>query len=1495
MQSKNLHTALAYAAAIITALAGLTALAGWHIDNDALKTFGFGGVTMKVNTTLCFLFSGLALFFLQNESRRLNIILARVFAAATFLLGLAVLSQYIFRINLGVDEFLFRDAPDSLGTINPGRMAPNTTLNFVLLGMVLFAFSFKKLERNHAVLFLFISAFTISLIGLLGYLFGLTEFTGLAVYTKMAINTALVFVVLSTGIYFTMYNSKRTSTTLEYKLLSGLTVATVVILIGAVISLASIQSLVSASDNVEHTLHVKQELGKLNGEVYELVAAGRAYLLSGNETFLESWKLSKANIPKLIGNIEDLTKDNTKQQNELAALKQIVRELINFSESLVATYKTSGKEAAEELFSTLKGKKINDEIDKIVTRMSDEESQLVLERNARETSRAVNTFTIIVLNLGLVLLLFALLYVLVKKDISGRRKAEAALLKLNEELECRVRERTAELAQSVEQIKKANRVYAVLSNVNQAIVRVKDQQTLFGEACRIAVDDGKFRMAWIGMVDEQANKFTPVATAGLGKEFIGGLEIDLSNDKIKDIPIVRVLKSGTNYLENDIANEVNMNRISENILKSGFKSSAAFPINLSGKTVGAFMLYSDEEHFFNVAEVKLLDEMAMDISFAMESIENEAKRNRAEEKLHRANERFNRLVSSLNDVVWTATIEGSEILDVNQSFQNIYGITLEELKANPNLWIEMVHPEDRHIAEASRKELREKGKSETEYRIVKPDGTIAWLFDRKSLIYDETGKLVQMGGIAKDITEQKNAEELIITQRDLGLKINSITTLDELYTISIDALLYTTGMECGGIYLFDNEGQNLDLIYSIGLSKQFCEATSHFDGQSDHVKFVNTGKPAFIEYARLPVKFSDIVKKENLQSFILLPLLNKDKVVGCINLASRKQIAVPIRQQNGIETIAVLVANALERIRNEEEIRNMNVELEMKVEQRTAELREKEENFRNMANNISQLAWMADEQGSIFWYNQRWFDYTGTTLDEMNGWGWQKVHHPDHVKAVVKKIKHCFETGEVWEDTFPLRGNDGLYRWFLSRAVPIRDEQGNVLRWFGTNTDITENRRAEQEIKEAKLEAERANLAKSEFLSRMSHELRTPMNSILGFAQLMNMGELTPNHKIGVDHILKSGKHLLDLINEVLDLSRIEAGELSISIEPVQIRGIVAETLDVVKPLATSKNITFEFPESPVSDMFVKSDRQKLKQVLLNLLSNAVKYNREGGTVRVECSQTQATSYKPQATSSQQLEAVSLKPDTVKKSISNIQYPISNFPEPGQPATRNPQPGTIRISITDTGKGIAPEYMDRLFNPFERIGAEISEVEGTGLGLAVSKKLMEAMNGTIGVDSEPGVGSAFWIELPQAESQVERHERNGGFIKPETESAVSGTLLYIEDNVSNIHLVEQILEMHRPQIRLITEMYGKRTVQLATDFQPDMILLDLDLPDIHGSEVLKLLRKDSATKTIPVVVLSADAMNSQIDKLMKSGAKNYLVKPLNVLEFLKVVDEVMKK
>lgn len=384
-------------------------------------------------------------------------------------------------------------------------------------------------------------------------------------------------------------------------------------------------------------------------------------------------------------------------------------------------------------------------------------------------------------------------------------------------------------------------------------------------------------------------------------------------------------------------------------------------------------------------------------------------------------------------------------------------------------------------------------------------------------------------------------------------------------------------------------------------------------------------------------------------------------------------------------------------------------------------------------------------------------------------------------------------------------------------------------------------RAATEAANEAREEAERANQAKNEFLSRVSHELRTPFNAVLGFAQILEMDDLTDDQRESVEQIIRAGRHLLDLINEVLDISRIESGVLSLSVEPVELRELAGEGLDLVRGMAAERAIELRVDLHGAEDTYVMADRQRLKQVLVNMLANAIKYNREHGTV-----------------------TLSFRGDR----------------------------GLVRIEVADAGPGIPEDRLDRLFSPFERLGAEQGEIEGTGLGLAVSKRLVEAMGGAIGLASSSPQGSTFFVELPRAESPAGAHEPSETPGPRPPSAPGSRTVLYVEDNLSNLTLVERILAL-RPDVRVLSATHGRRGVELALAHLPEMIFLDLDLPDVPGQEVLRTLKEDPRTTGIPVVVISADVVRRHTEELLMAGARAYLTKPLDVPAFLAVVDEAL--
>ena len=380
-----------------------------------------------------------------------------------------------------------------------------------------------------------------------------------------------------------------------------------------------------------------------------------------------------------------------------------------------------------------------------------------------------------------------------------------------------------------------------------------------------------------------------------------------------------------------------------------------------------------------------------------------------------------------------------------------------------------------------------------------------------------------------------------------------------------------------------------------------------------------------------------------------------------------------------------------------------------------------------------------------------------------------------------------------------------------------------------------------EELVAASREARAANSAKSEFLSRMSHELRTPLNSIIGFSQLLEMDDLDSTQREYVERVLSGGRHLLSLINEVLDLARIESGALGISVEPVDASAAVEDALELVRPLALRRSIELVAAHGG-GPVYVLADQQRLRQVLLNLLSNAVKYNQIGGSVRL---------------------------------------------------TLDRRGERLSIGVHDTGPGLTRGDIEKAFVPFERLDVLNGDIEGTGLGLPLSKLMLEAMGGRLSVESEPGAGSVFRVELPLDPNPPGGRETTEAVLEADgpVDPDQAASILYIEDNASNIRLVEHMLA-RRPAVRLLTAVQGRRGLELAEQHCPDVVLLDLHLPDMHGSEVLRRLRANERTQHIPVIVVSADATGRQVERLLESGAQGYLTKPLDVPEFLRTVDAV---
>jgi len=458
--------------------------------------------------------------------------------------------------------------------------------------------------------------------------------------------------------------------------------------------------------------------------------------------------------------------------------------------------------------------------------------------------------------------------------------------------------------------------------------------------------------------------------------------------------------------------------------------------------------------------------------------------------------------------------------------------------------------------------------------------------------------------------------------------------------------------------------------------------------------------------------------------------------------------------------------------------------------------------------------------------------------------------HPDDRKYVIDSIDDCVLNGTEYNVEHRVVWPDGSVHWLHESGDVVRSKGGKPLHMLGVVQDITSRIEFDNTLQEAKDDAERANLAKSKFLSSMSHELRTPMNAIMGFSQLLSMDPHEPlsiQQKESVGEITSAGQHLLSLINEILDLSRIEAGHVNLSIETVDLIKIINESYHLMMPLATKRNIEIKV-SSALSYLegntnIVYADYTRLKQVILNLISNAIKYNVEYGHIDISCA-------------------------LVEESY-------------------------IRLTVSDTGRGISEEDIDKLFKPFSRVGENLTEVEGVGIGLMITKKLIKLMGGDIGFNSDYNTGSSFWIELPISydstivENEVKSYENVTSDIISED---CKYKVLYIEDNPANLRLIAQLLQ-RIPGIEMSSAHDPFLGMDLAYEYVPDLILLDINLPGITGFDVLDRLRENEKTKSIPVVAISANAMKKDIENGLSAGFDDYITKPIDVTALLQVVRE----
>ena len=816
-----------------------------------------------------------------------------------------------------------------------------------------------------------------------------------------------------------------------------------------------------------------------------------------------------------------------------------------------------------------------------------------------------------------------------------------------------------------------------------------------------------------------------------------------------------------------------------------------------------------------------------------------AERQHAEEAARRSESKFRTLLENAQDLVSIFSPEGI-LLYASPSLQNILGYQPDEL-IGANLFHGHLHPDDREAAlqRLTRPLQRDGSYLRSEVRMRHRDGTWRTLESISSPLppdFPVVGLVVN----SRDITERRRNERDVEARArqqaavgELGRQALRMVDLPALFDHAAQLVTEVLGVNRTGIGELLPGGERLLILAGVGFPPG---VVGHATVENWHLTSSLEDRPLLVPDLRKVLDY-DALPHVGAAAISAASVVIHDgpRTYGTLAVLSTVPREFTQEEQVFLQTVGDLLSTVVESRRHQ------------------AASKEVEARYQRIAANTPGMVYQsirhADGTGAVPFVSEGCRQIYGLEPAQIRA-------HPELLNDCIHpedrpRVRDLLAASTAtlsplqWEGRIVLP--DGTARWVTGRSRPELMPNGDIYR-DGVVIDVTELKHAQEAMRAAKDEAERANSAKSEFLSRMSHELRTPLNAILGFGQLLELDELSPLQTSSVEQILTGGRHLLDLVNEVLDIARIETGGVEMTLEQIDVNALVLATLRFVQPMAEQNRVRLVH-RCASRAVTVRADRRRFSQVLLNLLSNAIKYNRPGGDVRVSC--------------------------------------------------RRQGNGAVRIIVADTGPGMSAAEVSQLFTPFQRLKAPERGITGTGIGLVISKGLTEAMGGTIGVRSTPGKGSRFYVDLPLP---VGGDQPASSFVSAPFEDAAMGvetatpraykTVLHIDDQAANLSLVERVFETRR-DLRLLAATDGRSGLARARTAQPDLILLDLHLPDISGDEVVRRLHTERLTCGIPVLVLSADATPGQIERLRGLGVRDYLTKPFKIDALLQAIDTAL--
>ena len=806
------------------------------------------------------------------------------------------------------------------------------------------------------------------------------------------------------------------------------------------------------------------------------------------------------------------------------------------------------------------------------------------------------------------------------------------------------------------------------------------------------------------------------------------------------------------------------------------------------------------------------------------------------------------IVASSDDAIVSKNLDGI-VLSWNAAAERIFGYSPDDIVGRS---IQILLPEDRAGEEAEILAKLRRGQRLDHFETIRrrKDGRLIDVSVTISPIRDSEGRVVGASKIARDVSEHKQ----LLRERErlyqLGIAMGAERNLHAIVQLITDAATELSGAQFGAFFynIVDDSGESYVLYTLSGASR---DQFSNFPMPRNTAVFAPTFVGAGV------VRSDDITQD---------PRYGQNAPYNGMpsgHLPVRSYLAVPVVARSGAVLGGLFFGHAQARVFDERAERIVvgiagQAGLALENANLQAELKDTANRFQQLANCIPQLAWMAKPNGDIFWFNDRWFEYTGMGLESQMGWGWEAVLDPRELPRVHQKWRSALDAGTPWEDTFPLRHHDGKFRWHLSRALPIRDSGGHITMWFGTNTDITDQRKLTEDREEllaaeraARTEAERVGRMKDEFLATLSHELRTPLSAIMGWSQLLQQGAPSAETlEEGLVVIERNARVQTQLIADLLDMSRIISGKVRLDVQTVELASVITAAVDTIRPSAELKEIRLQKVLDPLAGP-VSGDPSRIQQIVWNLLSNAVKFTPKGGKVEVL------------------LERIN---------------------------------SHVEITVSDTGQGIDPDFLPHVFDRFRQADSSTTRRQGgLGLGLAIVKQLVDLHGGQIYAKSAgEGQGATFSVILPLAvvrrsfDQPLHALQPSGApTLDFEQLSLKDKTILVIDDEPDARELIKRLLNDRGGNV--ITADSVDVGLELLKSKRPDLVLSDIGMPVKDGYEFIRTARslpEEQGGKT-PAVALTAFARSEDRTRAMLAGYQVHLAKPVEAQELIATVANLL--